>query len=74
MMIYVRMFKAGVFIFLLSLITLAGASAQLAPTQKAPKNVPLETYDNPPAPPRTIEISPQRRNIQLPAGWLGIHQ
>src|SRR5437868_7119750 len=59
MMIYVRMFKAGVFIFLLSLITLAGASAQLAPTQKAPKNVPLETYDNPPAPPRTIETSPR---------------
>src|SRR2546421_13121013 len=59
MMIYVRMFKAGVFIFLLSLIALASASAQLAPTQKAPKNVPLETYDNPPAPPRTIETSPR---------------
>src|SRR5205085_10747149 len=59
MMIYVRMFKAGVFIFLVSLITLAVASAQLAPTQRAPKNVPLETYDNPPAPPRTIETSPR---------------
>src|SRR5438128_7035796 len=59
MMIYVRMFKAGVFIFLLSLITLAGASAQLAPTQKAPKNEPLETYDNPPAPPRKMETSPR---------------
>src|SRR2546430_8537081 len=58
MMIYVRMFKAGVFIFLLSLIALAGASAQLAPTQKAPRNEPLETYDNPPAPPRKIETSP----------------
>src|SRR2546427_11123686 len=59
MMIYVRMFKAGVFIFLLSLITLASASAQLAPTLKAPKNEPLETYDNPPAPPRKMETSPR---------------
>ena len=59
MMIYVRMFKAGVFIFLLSLIALASASAQLAPTLKAPKNEPLETYDNPPAPPRKMETSPR---------------
>src|SRR3989440_9973108 len=57
MMIYVRMFKAGVFTSLVSLIALASASAQLAPTLPAPKNVPLETYDNPPAPPRKIETS-----------------
>jgi hypothetical protein len=59
MMIYFRMLKAGVFICLLSLITLASASAQLAQTRKAPRNEPLETYDNPPAPPRKIETSPR---------------
>jgi hypothetical protein len=53
------MLKAGVFIFLLSLITLVSASAQLAQTRKAPRNEPLETYDNPPAPPRKIETSPR---------------
>src|SRR4029077_18994857 len=35
------------------------ASAQLAPTRKAPRNEPLEKYDNPPAPPRKIETSPR---------------
>ena len=59
MMIYFRMLKAGVFIFLVSLITLVSASAQLAQTRKAPRNEPLETYDNPPAPPRKIETSPR---------------
>src|SRR5882762_1626503 len=59
MIIRSKIVKVIVFTCLLSLITLAGASAQLAPTQKAPKNVPLETYDNPPAPPRTIETSPR---------------
>src|SRR5437899_5250128 len=44
---------------LVSLIALASASAQLAPTTRVPRNVPLETYDNPPAPPRTIETSPR---------------
>jgi hypothetical protein len=53
------MLKAGVFIFLLSLITLVSASAQLAQTRKAPRNEPLETYDNPPAPPRKIQTSPR---------------
>src|SRR5437773_1189487 len=43
---------------LVSLIALASASAQLAPTTRVPRNVPLETYDNPPAPPRKIETSP----------------
>src|SRR4029453_7465038 len=59
MMIHLRMLKAGVFICLLSLIALASASAQLAPTQKVPRNEPLETYDNPPAPPRKVETSPR---------------
>src|SRR5438552_3575814 len=59
MMMHLKMVKAGIFICLLSLITLASASAQLAPTQRAPRNEPLETYDNPPAPPRTMETSPR---------------
>jgi hypothetical protein len=33
--------------------------AQLAPTRKAPRNEPLEKYDNPPAPPRKMETSPR---------------
>src|SRR6266481_2717584 len=37
----------------------ADRSAQLAPTRKAPRNEPLEKYDNPPAPPRKIETSPR---------------
>src|SRR5438477_10140480 len=59
MMMRLKMVKAGIFICLLSLITLASASAQLAPTYVAPRNVPLETYDNPPAPPRKMETSPR---------------
>src|SRR5262249_28397619 len=59
MMIYFRMLKAGVFICLLSFITLPSASAQLAPTREVPRNEPLEKYDNPPAPPRKIETSPR---------------
>src|SRR5438477_12915878 len=42
---------------LVSLIALASASAQLAPTTRVPRNVPRETYDNPAAPPRKIESS-----------------
>src|SRR6058998_1718127 len=42
------------------LLALAGASGQtLAPTREAPRNEPLEFYDNPPAPPRKIETSPR---------------
>src|SRR5205823_7637073 len=41
------------------LIALGTASAQLAPTRKAPRNEPLEKYDNPPAPPRKMETSPR---------------
>src|SRR5439155_22744921 len=41
-------------------LTLPSASGQtLAPTRKAPRNQPLEFYDNPPAPPLKIETSPR---------------
>src|SRR5215470_798981 len=59
MMIRFRMLKTTVFICLLSLITLASASAQLAPTTRVPRNEPLEKYDNQPAPPGKIETSPR---------------
>jgi hypothetical protein len=59
MMIRSGMLKATAFTSLFSLVALASASAQLAPTRKAPRNVPLETYDNPPAPPRQMETSPR---------------
>ncbi len=50
----------GFYICLALLLALASASGQtLAPTRKAPRNEPLEFYDNPPAPPRKIEISPR---------------
>src|SRR5438034_6330411 len=50
----------GFFICLALLLALASASGQtLAPTREAPRNEPLEFYDNPPAPPRTIETSPR---------------
>src|SRR5215472_1373181 len=42
------------------LLAVASASGQtLAPTREAPRNEPLEFYDNPPAPPRKIETSPR---------------
>src|SRR6266403_2672630 len=56
---YSRVLPACLFICLILLITLPGASAQLAPTRKAPRNEPLEKYDNPPAPPRKMETSPR---------------
>src|SRR6266536_3274213 len=50
----------GFYICLALLLALASASGQtLAPTRKAPRNEPLEFYDNPPAPPRKIETSPR---------------
>src|SRR5436853_4617400 len=58
-MIRFRMSNAGVFTCLLSLFLIPIASGQLAPTTRVPRNVPLETYDNPPAPPRKIETSPR---------------
>ena len=59
-MIRFRMLKAAVFICLLSLIR-AGQrfSSAGADTTRCARNVPLETYDNPPAPPRKIETSPR---------------
>src|SRR6266536_1831447 len=51
--------RLQVLICLSSLACLASASAQLAPTYKAPRNEPLEKYDNPPAPPRKMETSPR---------------
>jgi hypothetical protein len=53
------MSKASVFTCLLSLVLVPLASGQLAPTQRVPRNEPLETYDNPPAPPRIIQTSPR---------------
>jgi hypothetical protein len=49
----------GFFICLALLLALATASGQLAPTREAPRNEPLEFYDNPPAPSRKIETSPR---------------
>ena len=50
----------GFFICLPLLLALASASGQtLAPTHKAPRNEPLEFYDNPPAPPQKMETSPR---------------
>src|SRR5256714_4654410 len=46
-------------ICLVSLAAFATASAQLAPPREPPRNEPLETYDNPPAPPRKMETSPR---------------
>src|SRR5438093_2187721 len=50
-------------ICLLSLAAFTSASAQLAPTRPAPRGEPLETYDNPPAPPRKIETSPRMISV-----------
>ena len=45
--------------FLILLIALPAASAQLAPVRMAPLNEPLEKYDNPPAPPEKMDTSPR---------------
>src|SRR5690348_1422736 len=47
------------FILLMSLGALSAVSAELPPVRMAPLVGPLETYDNPPAPPRKIETSPR---------------
>jgi hypothetical protein len=59
MIILFRTLKATLFTCLLSLFLLPLASGQLAPTQRVPRDVPLETYDNPPAAPRIMETSPR---------------
>ncbi len=42
---------------------ITAASAQLAPTRKAPRGEALEKYDNPPAPPRKVETSPRMISV-----------
>ena len=56
----------GLLICLSLLIAHSRASAQLAPTRKAPRGEPLEKYDNPPAPPRKIETSPRMISVHGP--------
>ena len=58
-MMLFRMLGNGVLTCLLSLLLVPLASGQLAPTTRVPRGEPLETYDNPPAAPRTIETSPR---------------
>jgi hypothetical protein len=58
-MIRFTMSKAAVFTSLLSLVLIPLASGQLAPTTRVPRGVPLETYDNPPAPFRIMATSPR---------------
>jgi hypothetical protein len=48
---------------LFSVVALSAASAQLAPTRKAPRGEALEKYDNPPALPRKIETSPRMISV-----------
>jgi hypothetical protein len=55
--------RARLISFLILLISLPGAIAQLAPVRMAPLNGHLETYDNPPAPPRKIETSPRMVSV-----------
>src|SRR5258708_1460157 len=45
--------------FLMLLIALPGASAQLAPVRRMPFAEHVEKYDNPPAPPQKMETSPR---------------
>jgi len=54
--------------FLILLIGLPGAIAQVAPVRMAPLNGHLETPDDPPAPPRKMETS--RRMISPYAGFI----
>ena len=56
-MMLLTMLRTSVLTGLLALFLVPLASGQLAPTQRVPRDVPLETYDNPPAPPRVIETS-----------------
>ncbi len=58
-MSYSKVSNATFFVCLISLVALASAPGQLAPTRKVPRNELLEKYDNPPALPRKIETSPR---------------
>ena len=53
--------SGGAFVICLTfLLARASASGQtLAPTREAPRNEPLEVYDNSPAPPQKMETSPR---------------
>jgi hypothetical protein len=57
MIIFLKMLKATLFTCLLSPFLIPIASGQTAPHKLLPTE-PLERYDNPPAPPRPIEVSP----------------
>src|SRR5437773_7199456 len=54
-----RSSATSLLICLAFLASLATASGQLAPTYAAPRNEPLEKYDNPPALPRKMGTSPR---------------
>src|SRR5947207_6521339 len=56
---YSTVSTASSLICLIVLIAVSSASAQLVPTREPAPNEPLEKYDNPPAPPRKMETSPQ---------------
>ena len=58
-MMLFRISKACASSALLSLFIVPIAFGQLAPTQRVPRNVSLEEYDNPPAFPRVMETSPR---------------
>ncbi len=57
MIIFLKMLKVTLFTCLLSLFLIPIASGQTAPHKLLPTE-PLERYDNPPALPRPIEVSP----------------
>src|SRR4051812_44779080 len=54
-----RMLRVGVLTSLLLLFLVPPTFGQLARTQRTLRNVPLETYDDPPAVPRVMETSPR---------------
>jgi len=56
-MMLIRRLRVSVLTSLLSLFLVPLVSGQLAPTQRAPRDEALETYDNPPAAPRVMETS-----------------
>ena len=58
-MILTKMLKVAVYTSLFSLGFVFFASGQLATTQRIPREVPLETFDNPPAPVRAMQTSPR---------------
>src|SRR6516164_9353855 len=54
---------AGLLTCLTLLIAVANASGQAVPTYKVPRGVPLEKYDNPPAPLGTYRLESSPRMI-----------